>query len=125
MTILFHEKYVFETIIGISLLTSTFESSYKIFAGTNYSTISSVTHDVSSATHGVSKATTVDFCVTHADTTHNVSNVSSDVLNNQLYISLLIISIIVGLIIIAYVSVLVVEKYWIQLNQRAEDLDAI
>lgn len=112
MTILFHEKYVFETIIGISLLASTFESSYKIFAGTNYSTISSVTHDVSSATHGVSKATTVDFCVTDADTTHNVSNVSSDVLNNQLiiYISLLIISIIVGLIIIAYVSVLVVEN---------------
>lgn len=86
--------------------------------GNKYTAVQSVTRVVSSATHDVSKANTVDFCITDgsSSTTHDVSNVSSDVLNNQLFISLLIISIIMCLICVAYVSIRVIEKYLIQLN---------
>lgn len=90
-------------------------------------TVQSVKHVVSSATYDVYKATTVDLCITNgsSSTTHNVSNVSSDVLNNPLFISLLIISIIICLIIVAYVPIRSIEKYWIQLNQGGEDSGAI
>lgn len=55
-------------------------------------------------------------------TTHDVLIVSSDVLNNPLFISLLIISIIICLII---VPIRAIEKYWIQLNQGGEDIGAM
>lgn len=98
-----------------------------LFAGNKNITVQSVKHVVSSATYDVYKATTVDLCITNgsSSTTHNVSNVSSDVLNNPLFISLLIISIIICLIIVAYVPIRSIEKYWIQLNQGGEDSGAI
>lgn len=107
--------------------TNWINSKYLFFAGIKNITVQSVKHAVSSATHDVSKTTNVDFCITNgsSSTTHDVSNVSSDVLNNPLFISLLIISIIICLIIVAYVPIRSIEKYWIQLNQGGEDSGAI
>lgn len=68
-----------------------------------------------SATSEVSKTTTVDAIVTDVvsskSRTASLSTISKDVANNPLYKPLLILSIIVGVIFVAYISVVAVEKY--------------
>lgn len=82
-------------------------------------------YEVSSPTkiYDSSNATTVNLYVTGAfsSTTRNNFTASADTADNPLRITLGIVSIIVGVIIVAYVSVVAVEKKWIQLNQREED----
>lgn len=68
-----------------------------------------------SATFEVSKTTTVDEIVTDVvsskSRTASLSTISKNVVNNPLYKPLLILSIIVGVIFVAYFSVVAVEKY--------------
>lgn len=68
-----------------------------------------------SATSEVSKTTTVDEIVTDVvsskSRTPSLSTISKNVANNPLYKPLLILSIIVGVIFVAYFSVVAVEKY--------------
>lgn len=65
-----------------------------------------------SVTSEVSNATIFDIYDTDADssTQYSVSTVSTDAADNTLHIIILIVSIIVGVIIVAYVSVVVVEN---------------
>lgn len=68
-----------------------------------------------SAIYEVPKTTTVDKIVTDvvSSKSHSVSTISRNVANNPLYKPLLILSIIVGVFIVAYLSVVAVEKYCI------------
>lgn len=66
-------------------------------------------------TSEVSKATTVDVFASDlvSSKTRNISSNSIDAPNNPLHIALLIISIIVGMMIVVYLSVVAGEKYCI------------
>lgn len=68
-----------------------------------------------SVTSEVSKTTTVDKIVTDvvSSKTCIVSTISKNVATNPLYKPLLIVSSIVGVLIVAYLSVVAVEKYCI------------
>lgn len=70
-----------------------------------------------------SKAKTVNLYVTGviSSTTRTNFTASAEAADNPLRITLGIVSIIVGVIIVAYVSVVAVEKKWLQLNQLEED----
>lgn len=82
--------------------------SIKLLAEIKTSTMPSVTSEVS-------KTTTVDKIETDvvSSKTRSVSTFSKNVDNNPLYKPLLIVSIIVGVIIVAYLLVVAVEKYCI------------
>lgn len=74
-----------------------------------------ITSVMPSAIYEVPKTTTVDKIVTDvvSSKSHSVSTISRNVANNPLYKPLLILSIIVGVFIVAYLSVVAVEKYCI------------